>query len=316
MDQFMNTGLSDPESIADYACDTGENPLWHPFEKRLYWCDIPRGRIFRYDPASGVHEQCYEGRVVGGFTIQCDGSLLLFMDRGTVAIWSDGDITEVVPEIEAEIGSRFNDVIADPRGRVFCGTMSSAEGKGRLYRLEVDGSIHPVLEGIGCSNGMAFTHDQRGFYYTDSFAREIYLFDYNVEDGTLSNQRVIARFAESDGLPDGATLDAEGRLWSALWDGGCIARLFPDGQIEKRIPLPARKVSSLTFGGDEYADIYITTAGGNNKSEDGELAGALFRVTGQTHGVPEFLSEIGLTEAAIHDPRYDKFKREQITENR
>ena len=67
-----------PELIADYACTTGENPLWHPLEKRLYWCDIPNGRIFRYDPASGVHERCYEGRVVGGFTIQTDGSLLLF----------------------------------------------------------------------------------------------------------------------------------------------------------------------------------------------------------------------------------------------
>ena len=149
------------ECIANYACEIGENPLWHPLEKRLYWCDIPNGRIFRFDPATRAHEQCFEGRPVGGFTIQCDGSLLLFMDRGTVAIWRDGKLSEILPEIEEEKSSRFNDVIADPTGRVFCGTMSSSAGKGRLYRMDLDGSIRIILEGIGCSNGMAFTHDQR-----------------------------------------------------------------------------------------------------------------------------------------------------------
>src|ERR1700694_1122995 len=250
--QPLMEGLSPIECIADYACETGENPLWHALEKRLYWCDIPNGRIFRYDPASGIHEQCYEGRTVGGFTIQNDGSLLLFMDRGTIAIWQNGKLTEIVSEIEAEKASRFNDVIADPRGRVFCGTMSSSESKGRLYRLDVDGSLHVLLTDIGCSNGMAFTLDQKGFYYTDSLAREICLFDYSVEDGSLSNKRVFASFDELDGLPDGATIDADGRLWSALWNGACIVRLLPNGQIDKRIPLPTRKVSSLTFGGEQY----------------------------------------------------------------
>jgi sugar lactone lactonase YvrE len=105
------------ECIADYDCETGENPLWHSMERKLYWTDIPAGRIFRYDPATGIHEQCYQGRPVGGFTVQSDGCLLLFMDRGTVANWRDGILTEVLAEIEDERNSRFNDVIADPRGR-------------------------------------------------------------------------------------------------------------------------------------------------------------------------------------------------------
>src|SRR5580698_9676078 len=126
-EQFIDAADSGLELIADYACETGENPLWHPFERRLYWCDIPKGRLFRYDPATGIHEQCFEGRVIGGFTIQADGALLLFMDRGTIALWRDGCVTEVVSEIAAERNSRFNDVIADPHGRVFCGTMSSGE---------------------------------------------------------------------------------------------------------------------------------------------------------------------------------------------
>ena len=280
------------ELIADYACEIGENPLWHPLERRLYWTDISTGRLFRYDPASGEHEQFYQGRPVGGFTIQPDGSLLLFMDRGTIALLDDGALTQIVSEIPGEESSRFNDVIADPLGRVFCGTMSTSERKGTLYRLERNGSVHPVLEGVGCSNGLAFTPDRRGLYYTDSFAREIYLFDYNIEDGSLCNQRVFTRFDEANGMPDGATVDAAGGLWSALWDGGCIVRLLPDSSVDKTINFPIRKTSSLIFGGDRYSDIYVTTAGGNNKAEDGKLAGALFRLSIGIEGLAEFSSRI------------------------
>ena len=113
-----------PELIADHQCECGENPLWHPAEKRLYWVDIPTGRMFRYDPATGAHEQCYAGEVVGGFTVQEDGALLLFMARGAVRAWRDGFLGTAVPEIPRERESRFNDVIADPLGAVFGGTMA------------------------------------------------------------------------------------------------------------------------------------------------------------------------------------------------
>ena len=285
-----------PELIADYACEIGENPLWHPIEKRLYWCDIPNGRLFRYDPINNTHEQCYQGRTIGGFTIQADGALLLFMDKGTIALWREDRPIQVISQLVNEQSSRFNDVIADPRGRVFCGTMSSKQSKGSLYRLDVDGSIHRILQDIGCSNGMAFTLDRRGFYYTDSFAREIYLFDYNAEDGSIGNRRIFSRFDEADGLPDGASLDADGRLWSAMWDGSCIVRFLPDGVIDKKIELPTRKTSSLTFGGDDYTNIYITTAGGDTKEADGPLSGALFRLSVERPGLPEFFSRILVSE--------------------
>src|SRR5215475_4291942 len=97
-----------PEVIADYACEIGENPLWHPIEKALYWCDIPRGRIFRYVPITGEHEQVYEGEIVGGFTIQADGALLLFMARGSVRVWRDGTLETLLDHIPDEVDSRFN----------------------------------------------------------------------------------------------------------------------------------------------------------------------------------------------------------------
>ncbi len=281
-----------PELIADYACQIGENPLWHPLERKLYWCDIPVGRIFSYNSATRSHGQIYSGRTVGGFCFQAEGGLLLFQDRGTIARWRDDVYTELLAEIPAERNSRFNDVIADPAGRVFCGTMSTPENKGRLYRLDVDGSLHLVLEGIGCSNGMAFTQDHKSFFYTDSFAHEIYRFDYNEADGSITNPRVFVRFAEADGLPDGMTLDCKGHLWTALWDGGCIVRLAEDGNIVEKFSIPAPKTSSLTFGGDDLDQIYVTTAGGDQRHVDGEFAGALFRIFPGVRGVPEYFSRI------------------------
>lgn len=287
-----DAGSDQFEVVADYACETGENPLWHEQEQRLYWTDIPRGRLFRYDPKTEKHEQCYQGRPVGGFTIQEDGSLLLFMDRGTVAIWNDGLLKEVIPELPAERTSRFNDVIADPRGRVFCGTMSTPERKGRLYRVDPDGSCNVLLEEVGCSNGMAFASDCKSFYHTDSFAHEIYVFDYDIDSGGIQNQKVFARFTEADGMPDGLTMDADGGLWTALWGGRGIVRLRSNGEVDRRIGLPTPKTSSLTFAGQDYRDLYVTTAGGNTRNEDGELAGALFRIRNQAHGVPQFCSNV------------------------
>lgn len=284
----------EPELIADYQCVTGEGPLWHPDERRLYWLDIPKGRIFRYDPASGRHEMCYEGDPVGGFTIQADGALLLFMSRGVVKTWRDGEMETILHEIPDELESRFNDAIADPAGRVFCGTMSTKERPGRLYRLGIDAGVTKLLEGIGCTNGMGFTPDRKQIYYTDSLASEIYIFDYDRETGSISNQRVFVKTPEGEGIPDGMTVDAEGYVWSARWGGGIVARYRPDGTEDMRIEFPARKVSSVTFGGDDCTDIYVTTAGGGNKAEDGPGAGALFRVNLGIRGVPEFRSRVGL----------------------
>ncbi len=283
-----------PELIADYACQTGEGPLWHPDEKRLYWVDIPQGRMFRYDPATGEHEQCYQGEQIGGFTIQEDGALLLFMERGAIKTWRDGQMETLVEEIPDERGTRFNDVCADPEGRVFCGTMPAPDRPGRLYRMDPDGSLRIVLDGIGCSNGIGFTPDLRGMYYTDSPTKSISLFDYDRGTGEITNRRVFAQVADgpAEGVPDGMTVDAEGYVWSARWGGHCVVRYAPDGTEVQRITLPPSKVSSVTFGGGNYSQMYLTTAGGNVKDEDGPEAGALYRVDAGVRGVAEFRSRI------------------------
>ncbi|HJZ47578.1 MAG TPA: SMP-30/gluconolactonase/LRE family protein, partial [Roseiflexaceae bacterium] len=118
--------------------------------------------------------------------------------------------------------------------------------------------------------------------------------DSDQSSGTLSNRRLFASTTPEEGLPDGMTVDAAGFVWSARWDGGCLARYAPDGVLERRISFPAKKVSSVIFGGPDYTDMYITTAGGDNKPKEGEGAGALFRLNLGIQGVPELPSRIGL----------------------
>ena len=164
----------EPELIANYECVTGEGPLWHPQEQRVYWADIPKGKLFRYDPKTGQHELFFDsGAVIGGFTFQDDGSILLFMDRGAVKLLRDGKLETIIEEIPDERESRFNDVFADPEGRVFCGTMPTPTRQGRLYRLDPDRTLTLVLEGITCSNGMGLTLDRKQLYYTDSMVKKI-----------------------------------------------------------------------------------------------------------------------------------------------
>jgi D-xylonolactonase len=193
--------------------------------------------------------------------------------------------------------------MADPRGRVFCGTISPRwdEGeqdvrRGRLYRLDPDLTLTVLLEGVAISNGMGFTLDRRRMYYTDTPTLEISLFDYDEATGALGNRRPFVRVSDDpgEGMPDGMTMDAEGCVWSARWGGGCRVRYAPDGRELERVRFPARKVSSAIFGGPDYADLYVTTAGGHQKDVDGPGSGALYRLRPGVTGHPELRSRIGL----------------------
>ncbi|MFC6963171.1 SMP-30/gluconolactonase/LRE family protein [Halocatena marina] len=282
----------DPEVVANTRCRTGEGPLWHPDQNVVYWVDIPRGRLFSYDPETGEHELRYEDSVISATTIQADGSLLLFMDRGQIIQWDDGSTTPIVEEIPEERDSRFNDVIASPAGRVFCGTMPTDDRLGRLYRLDRDGSIVELDDGYDIPNGMGFTPDRTKLYLTESNARRIYCFDYDTSTGELSNRRIVVETPADDGVPDGMTVDADGNLWSARWNGHRVVQYAPDGTEIGRIELPVDKVSCPTFVGPDYTDLYVTTAGGNDRDTEGESAGALFHLSSAGSGVAEFRSRI------------------------
>ena len=322
----------EPRLIADFQCVVGESPLWHPDEQRLYWVDIPTGRMFRYDPAQRVSERIYEHESIGGLTLQVDGTLLLLQREGAVRTWREGVLRTVLPAQPNQAGYRFNDALAEPSGMVLCGTMVDSSnsrqrgakslmagrrifrrvaqkvlsrlgriqhtgtnrGSGALLRLGIDASLTELVGGVGLANGSDFTPDRSGVYFTDSTKREIYLFDYDQRTGTLSNRQIFARIPNGEGLPDGLTVDSRGYVWSARFGGGCLVRYAPDGREVTRVKLPAQKVTSVAFGGSEYTDLFVTTAGGNGRGNDGTGAGGLFHLDPGVQGLPNFHSRIGL----------------------
>ncbi len=175
-----------------------------------------------------------------------DGALLLFT-HGTVSRLEPGDdIAQPVVEIDAE--TRFNDVIADPEGRVFCGTMPGDDELGDLYRLEPDGTATVVIENIDIPNGMGFSRNLETFYLTESEAHAVYAFDYDRETGALTNRRTFLETGDGDGVPDGMTVDADDYVWSARWDGGRVVRYKPDGRDVDTIDLPHGRSPRLRSG--------------------------------------------------------------------
>jgi D-xylono/L-arabinono-1,4-lactonase len=280
------------ELVWDLKATLGEGPLWHHETGRLLFLDIEQGRVHFFNPETGQTGTAYEGRWIGGMTIQRDGSLLLFMDRGGIARLRNHDLTFLYEELEDERETRFNDVGADPMGRVFCGTMESDNRRGRLYRLDLDGKLTEVVPDLGIPNGIGFTPEQDMMYFTHSSAGEILLYDYDRESGAISNPEAFAKVPEEDGVPDGLTVDEEGGVWSARYDGSCIVRYAPDGAEEVKIELPTAKVTSLIFGGPHLDTLYITTAGGDNPDANGDCAGGLFRFEPGVRGRPEYRSAI------------------------
>ncbi len=244
------------ELVAPLSCDVGENPLWHPEAEALFFLDITAGRVHAYHPAAQNCTVAAQTRITGGFTLQSDGSLLLFQDGRIAVLNRNGMLREVAGGL-CPRNDRFNDVIADPEGRVYAGAMG---GNGKLLRFDPDGSITEMFDGVGIPNGMGFTPDLRGMYFTDSLPGKIYYFDYDRRTGKLSNRRIFAEISRDDGLPDGMTVDRDGDVWTAIWFGGRLKRYAPNGHLDREVFLPITQTSAVTFGGADLADMYVTSA--------------------------------------------------------
>ena len=293
------------EKIAEVNAKVGEGPVWDVKNQKLLWTDIQTGRMFVYDPATGAYETIHDGYYVGGFTINKPGGILQFIWDGVILWNSDDDWVRIHPESYEGNQLKFNDIAPDPEGRVFAGSYLP-DDLGKLFRFDPDGSIEVVEEGIGCSNGIGYSPDLKTMYYTDSNKRTIYAYDYDRATGRISNRRNFVVLADTEGVPDGMTVDADGYIWTAVWFGGCVIRFDPDGREERRIHIPAYQTSSVMFGGKDLTDLYVTTADFNvdpggpldpvdydwDAYQSGYRGGGLFRVRlGDIQGREEFQSD-------------------------
>ena len=277
--------------IINEHCLLGENPLWNAREQCLYWADIDAGKIHRFNPQSKEHKILYHGTTVGGFTFQADGDLLIFRINDLALLHPDGSV-DVLLEYSDHGMARFNDVIADPEGRVYLGTIGKTDESGGVYRIDLDGTITSLWRGTGCSNDMGFAPDLKTFYWTCSTSRRIYKYPYHRETGELDSPILFYQASKEEGIPDGLTIDRQGHLWSARWDGHAVVHHDPSGKVLETIPLPVAKVTSLCLGGPILDQFYITTAGGQPESDTAD--GAVFQIPAPHPGLPEFESRIRL----------------------
>ncbi|HTQ09455.1 MAG TPA: SMP-30/gluconolactonase/LRE family protein [Fimbriimonadaceae bacterium] len=261
--------------VADLPLANAECAVWNPIDSHFYWSDIPTGRLFRMKPRDRSWEQVYEaGQQIGTLVVAEDGSLILGLEAGRIAAWKDGKGRVLVKGIAGE-EERYNDGIVDGHGRLLFGTMPKKGDVSRLYQI-ADGETRLLLDNIGESNGMAFTANGRTLYHTDTKKRRISQYDYDPDSGSLGAGEALIQIGEEEGVPDGLTIDSAGCLWSARWGGGCVVRYGPDGIEMSRLLLPVKKVSSVTFGGRDLDLMLVTTAGGDDRWNNGPLAGSVF----------------------------------------
>jgi sugar lactone lactonase YvrE len=262
------------ECIADVKATLGEGPVWTAREQALYWVDIPERRVFRWSEADGVrtipvaqHVCSLLPRASGGFV---GGGY-----DGLLSIGADFAI-DVVDDLEPDMPrNRFNDGKIDRAGRFWAGTMdrTEQEASGSLYRVDADLDWRRIDSGYRVTNGPAFSVDGRTMYHTDSARQTVYEFDLD-EQGNASNRRVHLQFGDGDGYPDGMTVDAEGCLWIAFWDGWCVRRFSPKGERLTDVAVPVQRPTSVTFGGAALDRLFITSASRDLTQE--ELAGQPF----------------------------------------
>jgi sugar lactone lactonase YvrE len=292
------------EEIADYQDLCGEGPLWDSTRNSLFWTDLSGSRFYSYDWALKSSRILRSDLEICGFALNQPGGFVV-VNSGGIWTW-DGERQPVLVASEVDgFPCRMNDCIADPRGRLLAGScFYQPDGDyplGHLLRVEADGSVEILDDGIRLANGLGFSPDQRTLYFTDSAERLIYAYDYDVERSTVQRKRPFVRVPANEGLPDGLMVDAEGYVWSAQWFGSCIVRYDPDGRVERRVPVRAKQASSLAFGGPDLTDVFVTSANFSDSlplappgydPHDGYIGGKLFVANLGIPGKPEFRCRI------------------------
>jgi sugar lactone lactonase YvrE len=270
------------DQITDPLAAHGEGPVWQAGSPGLRWVDMLAGDVLELDPATGQVARHHVGTVAAALRPCASGGVVLALERGFALATPDLATVRPLGEVWSDPGIRMNDGGCDPDGRFYCGSMAYAEtpGAGALYRLDPGGHTTVVLTGVTISNGLAWSPDGGTAYYVDSPTHRIDAFDY---DGDLTNRRPAVHIPDSDGVPDGLTVDAEGNLWVALWGGGAVRCYSPAGQLLEHLSLPASQVTACAFGGPDLDELYITTS---QQGVTQPLAGALFRATPGVRGLP------------------------------
>ena len=274
----------------------GECPLWSPGEARLYWEDIDGRAVHRFDPETGVDEVRQAPGRPGSLVLTSTPGRLLVAIEGRLSYldWASGGWDDWVDLEPASLGNRMNDGRCDPVGRFWVGSMRDPAlepaDTGSLYRIGADGVSTVMRTGVGIPNGLAFAPDGRTMYWADTHRDTVWAYDYDVDTGAATNERVFLDFDPLPGRPDGACIDEDGCYWIACVYGSAVLRVTPAGVVDRRFEVPALKPTMPAFGGPSLSTLFITSIGGGGSHAVDPAqpsAGGLFSIETGYRGIPE-----------------------------
>lgn len=271
------------ELLLDTRAILGEGPMWYERRQRLYWVDIEAHKIHETDPATRWDVEIDVGERVGCLAPAGGSLLVLGVQSGFAAFDLDTGLRAAIDDPEHHLpDNRFNDGKCDPAGRFWAGTMAVSEDPacGSLHCLDTDLTVSCKVPGVSVSNGLAWSLDDRTMYYVDSPTREVVAYDYERATGAIANPRRVWQVPEGEGFPDGMTIDRDGCLWVALWDGWRVVRIDPAaGREIAEIRMPVARPTSCVFGGPGLDELFITSARvrlSDEQLREQPLAGGLF----------------------------------------
>jgi sugar lactone lactonase YvrE len=260
------------ECVANARDKLGEGALWDPADQAVYWLDIiTPSRLHRFTPSAAKLETWPMPEMITALAKRGDGTLLVASQNGLSVFDPRQPGLKRIASPEANRpGNRSNDGAPDAKGRFWVGTMQNnlapdggelpiTGSSGSLWKVEPDLTATAMIDGIGITNGIAWSPDSRTLYFADTLAETIYACDFDLAAGTIANRRVF-NDAKDLGYADGACIDADGYLWSARWEGSCLVHIAPSGAIDCVVPIPATRVTSCCFGGPDLDTLYVTTS--------------------------------------------------------
>lgn len=273
------------EQLTDPVAYHGEGPVWSPRWGGLRWVDMLAGDVLALGDDGSVR-RTHVGTIAAAIRPRGGGGAVVGIERGFALESPDGTIVPL-PALWSDPGVRMNEGSCDPHGRFYCGSMAYDQrpGAGALYRLDADGTATVVLRGVTVSNGLEWSADGARAWYVDTHTQRVDVFDYDPVRG-LTNRRPFVDLSAEGLRPDGLAVDGDGGVWVALSNGGAVRRYTAAGRLDVVVPLPVRKVTACTFGGERLDQLYVTTSREGVPEGEDPLAGSLFRVAVGAIGLP------------------------------
>tara|TARA_B100000029_G_C17393239_1_gene894224 strand:- start:119 stop:1012 length:894 start_codon:yes stop_codon:yes gene_type:complete len=287
--------------LIDCKNHLGEGILWSESQNTLYWLDIPMpSKLFQLKLDSNELEVFDMPEMISSMSIRPNGDMLVASHHGINNFDIKNNKFTRLINLESDLPkNRCNDGATDAKGRFWIGTMQNniseksteikiTENLGNLYSINHDFTFKKWESNIAVSNSISWSPDNKKFYFTDTFSHTIFSYDFDLENGSISNKKEFAKY--DSGFPDGATVDVEGGLWSCRWGGSSVVRFNSKGQIDCIIEIPDKNVTNCTFGGKNLDTLFITTARWGMTEDELKInpnAGALYSIKPGFKGIAD-----------------------------